>query len=374
MIHLRIGMASAILLTLGLNLLADDLTDRGTAHLKRGEWQQAVEVFTQIITNKPDDAGGYLHRGWAYLAGEKLDLALTDAESALRLAPKLAGEHLLAAVGDFSAAIEQDANLAEAWRKRANAQNRLKKTDEALADIQQALKLQPNGRESLYVLGEVQWQRGDPTAAVTALTSFLEQADDWNSRIMRGAAYDRLGDKELALADFSAAIKLKPDDRRGYELRQSLHLSQGHWREQIADLDILIERFPAENKLLDARAIAWYQLGDFQRAADDYDKLIEREPLAAGYRLLRGNCRQGQANLEGAIADYTWVVEHEPRNPAAFSNRGIALASAGKLDDALADLTRAIELEPKLIHAWTKRARCTGSKRIGPRPSTILPR
>jgi tetratricopeptide (TPR) repeat protein len=138
-------------------------------------------------------------------------------------------------------------NDAPAHTARAEALARSGKTDEALAEFDQAITLDPHNAEALYnrgllYQGEKQHQLAvDDFTAANGLTpqrpepllgraiSYLAldrpkeaaadldeaaQADPQNPQIwtVRGQAYERLGDKTKAAASYSRAINLRPKD------------------------------------------------------------------------------------------------------------------------------------------------------------------
>lgn len=292
-----IGVGLSVLLA--SHLAADELLSRGAELLKKGHWEAAAELFTQSLANA-GGAGAQLHRAQAYLVGKR-------------------------------------------W-------------DDALRDVQAVLELQPKNREAWQLCAEVHWQRGDVPAAAAAFTQAIELQDDWDTRIRRGGCYLRMGDAARTIADFSAAIRINPEDRRGWAVRAAANMQFRRFREQIADLNHLIQHFPDDAGLYDSRAVAYLQLEEFEPATKDLSQLIELQPLDVGHRLRRGNCRQRLGEFQLAIDDYAHVIELDPRNATAWGNRGAAWSALQKDDAALADLTRAVELDPQLTAAYQHRA------------------
>jgi tetratricopeptide (TPR) repeat protein len=103
-----------------------------------------------------DLAGTYTNRAILYLRERNVDLAEEDIKSALRIRPNLA-EAILnrgnveffrrnynAAIADYTEALRLDTNEPEsAYFNRGMAQERLKRTDLAIADFKKANEIKP---------------------------------------------------------------------------------------------------------------------------------------------------------------------------------------------------------------------------------------
>jgi len=66
---------------------------------------------------------------------------------------------------------------------------------------------------------------------------------------MRGQAYKAMGTNDKAIADFSEAIRLKPDNRDALGGRQLVYSKIGDTEKQIADLKELIKLLPGRKIL-----------------------------------------------------------------------------------------------------------------------------
>lgn len=110
------------------------LRDEGTALLRKGEYQAAIETLTRAIKQNPEDPLAYNERGAAYTFLDK------DTE----------------AVEDFTRSIKLDDQFAKSFRSRGAAYFRQKKYQEALADFNRAIELDTSyvlayrGRAALY--------------------------------------------------------------------------------------------------------------------------------------------------------------------------------------------------------------------------------
>jgi len=219
------------------------------------------------------------------------------------------------------------------------------------------------------------------------------------ARVGRALALDRKGDLDGALADFTEAIRLDPDDSLALSDRGVLWREKGDIDRAIADFTAAIGRDPLPRSEVGGRGhvnvyanrgLAYWARGDLDHALADFDAALERDAQDLTARYQRAQLRMarrdlagavadldevirrdpGQANahymrgaarydlymsvspwidprdLAGAIADFGEVIRLEPKNAAAFYARGLADSINGDHDRAVADLERAVEINP----------------------------
>lgn len=162
----------------------------------------------------------------------------------------------------------------------------------------------------------------------------------------RGVAHNGLGQTDRALADYSEAIRLDPDEPNAYfERGIVLATRKRAYVRAIADFNRALELAPNNIDALVHRGDAYGQMGDFARALADLDRAVG---LAPDYQLgyfFRGvaNSRRGQNAL--ALNDYNAALKIYPRYVDALVSRAAVYAIDGKQDLALGDLDAAIALE-----------------------------
>ncbi|MCP4671876.1 MAG: tetratricopeptide repeat protein, partial [Desulfobacula sp.] len=68
-----------------------EIFDNGVLLFKQGQYQNAIDAFSQLIEIAPDHADAYKNRGVSYMKLQKFDLAIKDFEIAKELFPELKG-------------------------------------------------------------------------------------------------------------------------------------------------------------------------------------------------------------------------------------------------------------------------------------------
>ncbi len=134
-----------------------------------------------------------------------------------------------------------------------------------------ALSLLPLGQPLLL---------GSTTALATAAVVLSTQAAHAQSAdefFNRGNAKDESGDYQGAIADFTRAIEIDPQDAAAYYNRGNAKDELGDYQGAISDYNRVIKQYPNHPKTHDAynnRGLSKYKLGDQQGACTDYKKAV----------------------------------------------------------------------------------------------------
>jgi tetratricopeptide (TPR) repeat protein len=195
----------------------------------------------------------------------------------------------------------------------ARAKSRSKDYPGALADLDQAIAL-------------------DPTAARA-----------WADR---GSIKTMQGDAEAGLADCDQAVRLDPTLARAWSARGWTHLRREDHQAALADCDEALRLDPHEFKAWGNRGMARQALGDLEGAIADYGEAIRLDDAVAGAWASRGLARLKLGDLDEALLDLNQALLLDPNNVTALGNRGLVRARQADFAGARADLERAIELDP----------------------------
>ena len=215
---------------------------------------------------------------------------------------------------------------------RALALDRKGDLDGALADLSEAIRLNPDDSLAYSDRGVLWREKGDIDRAIADFTaaiardplprSDLAEGGQLNVYANRGLAFWAKGDIDRALADFDDAVGHNPQDAEARYHRAQIRIARRDLAGAVADLDEVIRRDPA---LADAH---------YLRGAARYDLYMSVSPWI------------DPRDLAGAIADFSEVIRLEPTNASAFYARGLADSINGENDRAVADFARAVEINP----------------------------
>jgi tetratricopeptide (TPR) repeat protein len=141
------------------------------------------------------------------------------------------------AVDDFTRALALDPpNLVPAYMQRAIAYVHLQKYTQALADMMQAAKLEPDDELIYRFMGLVEGYRRHYSAAALDFTRAIEMSPgDYRAYSYRCSAYQMLNRHAQAIADCTHLLVLNPDYKIGYVKRADLYIDDGRYNLALAD-------------------------------------------------------------------------------------------------------------------------------------------
>jgi tetratricopeptide (TPR) repeat protein len=168
----------------------------------------------------------------------------------------------------------------------------------------------------------------------------------------RGQLRADANQRDLAVADFRAALDFDSNCWRARHNR-SVSLAQGgHFAEAFDDVCKVIELNPKFAKAYANRGTLYVQAGQPEKAIADYDEALKIDPGLAAALIARGRLCHLNGRLDEAYQNLTTAIEVDPANAEVICSRGDLLVDLGRYSEALQDYARAIDLNPKFEHAY----------------------
>ena len=130
----------------------------------------------------------------------------------------------------------------------------------------------------------------------------------------RARAYKNNGNSDLAIADYTAAIRLQPKNAARYVARARAWDAKGDGSRAIADYSEAIRLDPQSVYARHDRAIVYAERGDLQTS--DLDEAVRVAPKDPRPRELRGCIRVKCGDYESGLADLRAAVVLNPTDPA----------------------------------------------------------
>lgn len=186
----------------------------------------------------------------------------------------------LAAVEDFSRAIAINRHFAPARGARALANLMLEDYANALPDLDEAIRLQPEN------------------------TGYY---------INRALARYHLNNLRGTLEDFDRVIELDPEDELALYNRGLIRSQVGDLNRAIEDFDKLIKLDPTHFTAIYNRALLRYQVGNLKGSIQDLNQIVEEFPTFTPALSLRSEVKKKAGDAVGADKDYfaAWNLEEK---------------------------------------------------------------
>jgi len=209
---------------------------RGVVRAEQGNWEGALEDYSQAIALNPVDESLYLRRGNAYENLAQFNQASADYRFAIQREPKdpeawlaqaglsIKTGELKAAEAQIAKALELEADAEEAIALRAELHEKAGRTAAAIADLGRALAVATYRPERFLTRrGELYLKTGQ---AGRALADFIkareENANHAEAWLGEGRAAMALGKRAEAHTALTRYLEIRPQDTAIRSLRQSL--------------------------------------------------------------------------------------------------------------------------------------------------------
>jgi tetratricopeptide (TPR) repeat protein len=266
----------------------ESLTMRAARRLQAGDVQGALADANLAILRDSRASGAYALRGSIRMTAGDRAGALLDMSRAIELAPGVQGIEIV-------------------HTNRANVYWLEGRNKEAMADVEQALKLKPDFGLALHVRARI-------------------RADE--------------GDLDGALKDLDTAIKAEPKMMPAYMARAAVNMQAGRLQESLSDYKTLMWSLPNDSDVVASHGVVRGLLGETEAGVNDLLKARAMNRLSVSDQD-RG---RGTSPLE-RLDQYR---EMNPNDGRALIMRAAFSAMNGQEDRAVKELDEAVRVQPAL--------------------------
>lgn len=213
--------------------------DRVNFYLSSGQYDDAIELLKQLLSEDPNEP---LYHGFlaeCLLATKRLYAAEYEAGLALQLNPQIPFLHLLKAKIEIfknkpqnalafcDEALSQEPEYVNALLLKANIFSMMEKPKEELSCIDQALALEPDSVDTVSALGDYQFSHGQLQEALeTAKTALSISPQDEDANLLMGKISLDLGDIENAEYHAKFIIMQNPNSSEALTLFSDIKARQ----------------------------------------------------------------------------------------------------------------------------------------------------
>jgi len=215
--------------------------------------------------------------------------------------------------------------------------------ESAIADFNEAIRLDPNMSAAYMLRGR---------ALQASVSKVIDVGENFSSVSINREVVIKLTEAQrrvlnLAVADFTQAIRLDPNSDRAYHGRATAYWSMDDNERAVADYTQSIRLRPNAADYSN-RGLAYWDMRDFGRAIADYTQAIRMEPDRFKYYEHRGSAYFMNKDLNSAIADYTHAIRLAPSatdSVEAYAGRALCYSVTGDHDRAIADCEALLKID-----------------------------
>ena len=308
--------------------LGSDITDpnylAGLKAMKEKDHDEVIRLMSIVIDSNPDLAPPYVERGQAYWYLDMCEEGLADIEQALSLNPA----------------------FASAWAVHGLLMDCLGDIDHAWDDYRKALSLDPSLASVHHNLGVDYYNLGDYERSLDeySMAAAIDptEANAWDGM---SEALMMLGRNDECIKAATKALETDPELWLAYADRGLCHLNQGEYAEAVEDYKIYIAQ-------PEASAGSWYnyglgldRLGDFNGAVSAYTKALLMDAALYEAHINRGMVYLELREYNNALKDFNDALLSGDI-PLAYTGRGNAYLNLRQYTKAISDLEKSIDMYP----------------------------
>jgi protein O-mannosyl-transferase len=212
--------------------------------------------------------------------------------------------------------------------------------DEAIRELQEAVRLKPDDSDSRNNLGAALGRQGKLEEAISQFQQAVRLApNDAGTHYNLGVALGMTGRQDQAIEQYREALRLRPDYSSA---RRNLDAALGG------------SRGPTTPDAAEVHNNAGIALAQQDKLDDAILQFQEALKLRSGYAEAHFNlglALAGKGRLDEAMSQYQEATRLKPDYAEVYNDFGVALFDKGQLDEAITQFKEALRLKPDYADA-----------------------
>jgi len=168
------------------------------------------------------------------------------------------------------------------------------------------------------------------------------EPDDTESLFMIGAIHENRGNSELAARAFAEVCELEPENAMAQQGLGIALFDSRRFEEAVVPLTRAVELDPTLWRVHNTLGIIADRNEQYDLAVSHYTSAIDLQPMLASVRNNRGYSKYLAGDLEAAKRDFLVATDIDPQYERAWRNLGLVYAREKNYDLALRTMKRAI--------------------------------
>ena len=303
------------------------MRERERVLFHQGKYLESARLGYQVLEQLPNDRNASVYLAYAlYNLGRFDDVLALTSRYSVQLPkepnfPLLSGHvhkqnQLLAqAVEEYSAVLDRDPGMVEAYVNRGYVLNDMQNAEEAMQDFNRALELSPNNGVARLGLAFSNLQLRHGKAAlddVDAAEKLLGESGA--THLVRATAFRQMRLLDRAERSYRAALKYAPDDLRLHLALADTQYHQRRYSEALGSLNDALSLSPDDPLIYAQMAHAHAKLGDRTRTYQYIEAAERSTSNSAGILLNTGEALLSLGDRDAAMDRFARAIEAPDAN------------------------------------------------------------
>lgn len=304
----------------------------------RGRRNEALDIVSQIVKEKPDDYEAAALRASLWLqdgSKEKVQTAISELNSSILRQP----ENVVLRY-----------NLGRAYVAKGDI-------DQARIQFQEAIKYRPDYTPARIAIAQLHLAKNEFSKSMQAADDILNyDGSNMVAKMIRTSSRMGLGDLPTARAELLQVLAVSPDYPDALFQMGVLNFQEKRYEDSIANFDRMIKVAPTDPRGLIGKTETLAGLKKFDDAIRLLQEDLQKNPERSFYRLALANVSVRGEKYDLAISEYRKLMEKNPKNFDVQIRMAEALRLKGDLASSVTEFQKAKDLNPNDPVAYVRLA------------------
>lgn len=299
-----------------------------------------LQVYEKMLRENPDDYMIWFRRANEYYRHDEYMKALKDINEALQRTPTS----------------DSDLRFQE-YMLRAGIYNQTSRKQEALADLNEACRIDPESYAAIYQRANTEYELEQFADAKTDYVR-LQRLNSRSAEAPLGLARIAIRENNLGMANdyLEQAVSLDPNNAETYVRRASVRKQMGNNNGAVDDLILAISIDSNHTKAIEA--LVDYGNTNFAATINGLSSAIRQAPQVGMFWYLRAVIEQAHYHYKAAIDDYRHIIDN-----GLYKYQGLYASIAeceyalGEFDAALSDIDYALGMSTNEAQFFTLKSK-----------------
>lgn len=350
------------------------LTAYGDFEVAHKNYRNAARIYGQAIANDPNSQHNIVKRALALselnmreLAIKELNLYLSKDPDAFQIwraraniekkgNPEQARHDHDRCLELLSQKIKATPDLYKLYSLRSSVYLDFEQTKEALADLDQAIRLKPDDPNLYNIRAHLKWNYLNLKAeAIADVLRAVDCAPYYTKRaylMVLSLYYKGTQEYDKALATADDCIALNPEDPDAYQLKAACYTAQGRFPDALAVLEKCSALGVEDSNLDLQRAKIYVSQNRTKDALTAFSTSLSNQPDNLEALLGRGVLHTRMEQYDLALIDFKKALNIDPKKSDTYLSRARTYAGKGEYLKAAADMTEAMRLSNQTNASW----------------------